>query len=69
MQSLAPEKWNKGAIRARLDSLFPHLEDRDLYMLTTAAYVMYIDGRIEGMESASKIWQDAHNSSKEVSHV
>jgi len=69
MQNLAPEKWSKGAIRARLESLFPHLEDRDLDMLTTTAYVMYIDGRIEGMESASKIWNDAHKSSKEVSHV
>jgi hypothetical protein len=69
MQDLAPEKWNKGAIRARLDSLFPHLEDRDLYMLTTAAYVMYIDGRIEGMESASKIWQEAQKPLQEVSHV
>jgi hypothetical protein len=69
MQNLAPEKWNKGAIRARLDSLFPHLDDRDLYMLTTTAYVMYIDGRIDGMESASKIWQDSYKSEKEVSHV
>jgi hypothetical protein len=69
MQDLAPEKWNKGAIRARLDSLFPHLEDRDLYMLTTAAYVMYIDGRIEGMESASKIWSESHKAAREAIHV
>lgn len=66
---IQPEKWNKGAIRARLESLFPHLEDRDLYMLTTTAYVMYIDGRIDGIESASKIWQEAQQPSQEVSHV
>ena len=69
MEYQAPEKWSKGAIRARLDSLFPHLEDRDLDMLTTTAYVMYVDGRIDGMESASKIWQESYKPAREVSHV
>lgn len=69
MQDQAPEKWSKGAIRAHLESLFPHLEDRDLYMLTTTAYVMYIDGRIDGIKSASKIWSESHKSLREASHV
>ena len=69
MQDKAPEKWSKGAIRAHLDERFPYLDDQDLYVLTSMIYVIYIEGRIEGMDSASKIWNDAHKSSKEVSHV
>jgi hypothetical protein len=69
MQDKAPEKWSKGAIRAHLDERFPYLDDQDLYVLTSMIYVIYIDGRIEGMDSANKIWQEAQKPLREVSHV
>jgi hypothetical protein len=69
METKLPLKWDKAAVRRYLDNSFGHLDDQDLYLLTSFISNCYIDGRIDGINVSSEIWQESYKSAKEMSHV